>query len=186
MASLLPAPLLLLAFTLHPPPHTATLRTFEFPSSLPPETGFRRIHFPQRVLTVVGGLALVPNSTLPPVRSGAPAVVVMGFEVQTIAGRRWSARLISSRRDECDLFLMDSETLQRTAAAKLRVTPRSDGGEGHSIATRLTLFEEAHRHLLLPPGWWWCGSTGTATLHRSERGLHRLFLRMVLSPSISS
>lgn len=157
-------------------------QTFDFPN-LPQETGYRRIHSPQHVLQRLGGLSLIPNSTLSPVRSGA-STVVMGFDVQTRSGSRWSARMISSRRDECDLFLMDSETLQRKAMVKIKVTPHRDGDGGHSIAADLTLFGASlllwHCGLMTPSVCSW-GKAGKS-LNRNELGLHRLFMRMILLP----
>ena len=181
IASLVAIPLLSFAIN-SPPPHNL-FHTTEFPY-LPQETGFRRIHSPQRVLQRIGGLALIPNSTLSPVRSGA-STVLMGFDVQTRDGCRWSARMISSRRDECDLFLMDSETLQRKAMAKIKVVPYADGA-GHSISASLTLFDAS---ILL----WRIGFTVPWTamlwqcrrkeaLHRRELSLHRTYVRMILSP----
>ena len=110
-----------------------------FPS-IPMETGVFRIHSPHRILRGVGGgLRLVPNSTMPPVRTSASSVLV-GFDVCTHDGDRWNARMISSGKYECDLFLMDSQTLQRKVSAKIKVVQQ---GNGHSIDTTLTLFDPA-------------------------------------------
>ena len=104
------------------------------------ETGVRRIHSPQRILRSVGGggLTLIPNSTTHPVRTSASSVVI-GFDVRAGNSDRWSARLMSSCREECDVFLMDSKTLQRKAMAKIKVEKSNTGG--HLVATSITLFD---------------------------------------------
>ncbi len=43
-------------------------------------------------------------------------------------------------KGECNLFLMDSETLQHKVMAKIKVVPYADGA-GHSISASLTLFD---------------------------------------------
>jgi hypothetical protein len=183
-----PPRLLPLLFAISQPPvyqHHLT-HTLAFPS-VPQETGFRRIHSPHRVLREVGGLALVPNSTTPPVRTGASSVL-MGFDVRTQDGRLWSARMISNGRSECDLFLMDSATLQRKAMAKLRVVPC---GAGHSVDARLTLFDATmlihSAGVLLVP---WVATIRSlvqgpcsklVSLDRQDLGLHRRYRRMVVT-----
>jgi hypothetical protein len=165
----------------HPPTYQHTLA---FPSTSQ-EAGIRRIHTPHRVLREVGGLILVPNSTTLPVRTSASSVL-MGFDVQTQDGSRWSARMISNGQNECDLFLMDSETLQRKIMAKLRVIPC---GVGHSVDARLTLFDTA---MLMQSSFllqWvemlrfiFQGSCSKRVLlDRRDLGLHRRYRRMVIT-----
>ena len=99
----------------------------------------RFIHSPRRILQEIGGLHLVPNSTTPPVRT-SPSSVLMGFDVVTHEGNLWNARILSNDKKECDLFLMDSHTLQPIVMAKLRVpAPFSPPLLSHMDQTTISL-----------------------------------------------
>ena len=128
-------------FAMHQPVqhhHLSHLLTFPNTSF---ETGIHRIHSPLRILRGIsgGGLTLIPNSTTAPVRTSASSVLI-AFDVKTIDGNRWNARMISNERSMCEVFLMDSVTLQRKAMLKLSVAPHHTD-IGHSISTSLTLFD---------------------------------------------
>ena len=177
----------LLLFTLSHPP-SITRNYFHknltiFHPDVPLETGVRHLHTPQRVLRSVGGggLVLIPNSTTRPVRSSQSSVV-MGFDVQTVGGERWSARVISNGKEECNLFLMDSTTLQRKAMAKLKVG-RCNSTQGHTVTTSLTVFDLsafAILHSAVLWWWWWHGVQCLRLSKAADFGLHMLYRRMVV------
>jgi hypothetical protein len=104
------------------------------------------IHSPHRILGEVGSLTLVPNSTALPVRTSTSSVL-MAFDVNTCSGKRWNARILSSNRHECDLFLMDSATLKPIVMAKFQVisntpTPRT-GALDFTLCVSFIIFDAA-------------------------------------------
>jgi hypothetical protein len=157
-----------------------------FPET-PLETGIHRIHSPLRIFRSIGGsLYLIPNSTSTPVRTSASSVLI-AFDVRTIEGNRWNARMISNERSVCDIFFMDSETLQRKAMLKMRVAPFNAGG--HSIAASLTLFDfdvlkfSCALFVAAISSSYWSDCTRSRSVmvkRKCELNLHRLYRRMVV------
>lgn len=112
----------------------------------PVDAGIRCIHSPQRILRHLGDFSLIPNSTTRPVRvvagnrarPGAAHSVIMSFGIAggitgdsgTASAACWSARIMSDRRRESALFLMDNTTLMPVALARLRVDTAELSGAG--------------------------------------------------------
>ena len=168
-------------FAINQPIHHHFSRLLTFPE-IPFEKAINRIHSPLRVLRVVGGgLSLIPNSTSAPVRTSASSVLI-AFDVQTIDGSRWNARMISNERNACEVFLMDSVTLQRKATLKMSVATR---GIGHSISANLTLFDFS---TLMYSSVWLMAMISSSSLkcnhgarvrRNFELHLHRMYKQMV-------
>ena len=190
--------LLPLLFATVPQYHHEMFHTLRFPNT-PEERVIHYIHSPRRILQRISGLTLVPNSTTPPVRTSSSSVV-MAFDVLTLDGNKWNARMMSSGKDECDVFLMDSVTLQRRAMARIRVERNKGavgGNHGHTVAASLTVFDINNLVVLQGCLHWF----GLATLHRwmqcqynimhsrsliqkRELKLHRLYRAMVSDEEI--
>lgn len=90
------------------------------------------IHSPHRILGQIGCMNLIPNSTSTPVQTGVSSVL-MSFDVNTGIGTKWSARILSSHRDTCDLFLMDSATLMPIMFVNLKAAKDVSDCRGASV-----------------------------------------------------
>ncbi len=190
--------LLPLLFAIAPQYHHEMFHTVRFPN-IPVERGIHYIHSPQRILQGISGLALVPNSTTPPVRTSSSSVV-MAFDVLTLDGNKWNARMMSSGKDECDVFLMDSVTLQRRALARIRVERNKgvmDYDHGHTVAASLTVFDINTLAALQGCFQWFSLATlcrrmqgqysimrNRSVIQKRELKLHRLYRAMVVDEEI--
>ena len=151
-----------------------------WPCALLFDSSPHRIHSPRRILHAIGGgLALVPNSTTPPVRI-SPSSVLMSFDVAARNGRHWNARILTSRKDECDLFLMDRATLQPLVLAKLKASLPGIGPP--TVSVSITVFDAASFIGMLAMSVW-CKirkSHAGLVFHRLDLVQHRQYMQMAL------
>jgi hypothetical protein len=144
--------------------------------------GFRELHIhsPYRILSRVVGLAFVPNSTTQPVRTNATSVL-MGFDVDTLNGGRWNARILSSCKEESEIFLMDNTTLMPIAFAKLKSMQGTDYSQVSITATcfdLITILGVLATHCCRRISLW--KAVDETRLLRRDVALHRKYARMVL------
>jgi hypothetical protein len=155
----------------------------------PAGIGERFIHSPHRIVNEVGGISFVSNSTTPPVRTSASSVL-MGFDVVTYEGARWNARILSSSKKECDLFLMDCHTLQPIVMAKLRV-PAPSSQMDSTISLNVTVFDTVMFLKLVAASYWnkfvrfRCRKVTYVPL-REDLTQHKQYARMVLNSGYRS
>jgi len=110
----------------------------------------------------------------------------MSFDIDTLSGMRWNARMLSSGKDECELFLMDSVTLMPILFAKLRaISSQTEAVSGFSrVSADFTFFDflaflgvmAASFRVKLCAGAMANGNLFT----KRDIALHKKYMRMVL------
>ncbi len=149
------------------------------------------IHSPHRILGQIGCMNLIPNSTSAPVQTGTSSVL-MSFDVDTGIGTNWNARILSSHRDTCDLFLMDSATLMPIVFVNLKAVVSDYPGNTAkylSVSANVTFFDLITFIRVMTVAYWKKYSTVSdvrQSFHKGDVALHLQYTRMALGCNLNT
>jgi hypothetical protein len=151
------------------------------------------IHSPHRILGQIGCMNLIPNSTSAPVQTGTSSVL-MSFDVDTGIGTNWNARILSSHRDTCDLFLMDSATLMPIVFVNLKAAVAVSDYPGNaakylSVSANMTFFDLITFIRVMTVACWKKHSTVSdvrQSFHKRDVARHMQYTRMALGCNLNT